>query len=60
MPFPSDDLVQLCVDYLVAYPALIGTGLCLTVLLLLASAFIMREGEEEEEEQKDTESKKDT
>ena len=69
--FCSDDLVDLSVDYLVAYPALVGTGLCVAVLLLLAFAFFMREGEEprqeEEEEQEEEaeqtekkESKKDT
>jgi len=60
---PFDELVQLCVDYLVAYPTLVGTGVCLAVLLLLAIAFIMREGEggqvlrtqeqEDEEEQEE-------
>ena len=58
MSFPSDDLVQLSVDYLIAYPALVGTGLCVTVLLLLAFAFIMREGEGEEEEEEEEEEQK--
>jgi hypothetical protein len=69
--FCSDDLVDLGVDYLVAYPALVGTGICVAVLLLLAFAFICREGEEprqedeeeqdeEEEEMEKKESKKDT
>ena len=68
----SDDLVDLGVDYLTAYPALVVTGLCVAVLLLLALAFICREGEEhrqdqdqeeeveEEEKIEKKESKKDT
>eukprot|EP00092_Neocalanus_flemingeri_P004799 GFUD01005167.1.p1 GENE.GFUD01005167.1~~GFUD01005167.1.p1 ORF type:complete len:350 (-),score=120.07 GFUD01005167.1:224-1273(-) len=44
IPLPKSalsDLVQLCVDYLTAYPLLVGTCLLLPVLLLVAFLFIM-------------------
>jgi len=43
---PFDELVQLCVDNLKAYPALMGAGLCVPFLLLLFLLLICREGED--------------
>merc|ERR1719228_829252 len=43
---PFDDLVQLCVDYLKAYPLLVGSCLCVPVLLLVAFLLVMRSDEE--------------
>jgi len=43
---PFDDLVQLCVDYMKAYPLLVGTCLCIPVLLLVAFLLIMRSDDE--------------
>lgn len=43
---PFDDLVQLCVDYLKEYPLLVGTGLSVPVLLLLAFLYLMKSEEE--------------
>merc|ERR1719292_114391 len=43
---PFDDLVQLCVDYIKAYPALAGAGLCVPFVLLLSFLLLFREGEE--------------
>jgi len=62
---PFDDLVQLCVDYLKAYPLIIGTCLCVPVLLLVAFLFLMKSDEpqpkkskkkkkEEQKEKKET------
>merc|ERR1712013_9410 len=43
---PLSDLVQLCLDYLVAYPLLVGTCLCVPVSLLVAFLYLIRsEGE---------------
>jgi len=42
---PFDDLVQLCVDYMQEYPALIALCVALPVLLLLAFYFLMRSEE---------------
>merc|ERR1719317_1126509 len=66
---PFDDLVQLCVDYLKAYPLLVGTCLCVPVLLLVAFLYLIRsEGEpkprkskkkKKEEQREKKESKKD-
>jgi len=42
---PFDDLVQLCVDYVKEYPALVGVGVALPILLLLAFYFLMRSEE---------------
>lgn len=42
---PFDDLVQLCVDYIQEYPALVGVGVALPILLLLAFYFLMRSEE---------------
>jgi len=43
---PLSDLVQLCLDYLVAYPLLVGTCLCVPVLLLIAFLYLIKsEGE---------------
>ena len=62
----SDELVQLCVDYLKAYPAQVGTGACISAALLVALLVVcMREGElqpeeeEEREEEENNENKKD-
>jgi len=43
---PFDDLVQLCVDYLKAYPVQAGAGLCVPFILLLSFLLLFREGEE--------------
>merc|ERR1719427_1620199 len=43
---PFDDLVQLCVDYLKAYPLLVGSCLCVPVLLLVAFLLVMRSDDE--------------
>merc|ERR1719427_1622381 len=43
---PLSDLVQLCLDYLSAYPLLVGTCLCVPVLLLVAFLLIMRSDDE--------------
>ena len=68
--YPSDDLVQLCVDYLKAYPALAGAGLCVPFVLLFSFLLLFREGEEpkskkskkkkKEEQKEKKESKKET
>merc|ERR1719250_439540 len=43
---PLSDLVQLCLDYLVAYPLLVGSCLCVPVLFLVAFLYLIRsEGE---------------
>merc|ERR1719308_765102 len=67
---PFDDLVQLCVDYLKAYPALAGAGLCVPFVLLFSFLLLFREGEEpkskkskkkkKEEQREKKESKKET
>ena len=49
----SDDLVQLCVDYLKEYPVLVGGCVSMPILLCLAFFFLMRS-----EEQKPRKSKK--
>ena len=41
----SDDLVQLCVDYLKEYPLLVGVCALLPILLCLAFYFLMRSEE---------------
>jgi len=43
---PLSDLTQLCLDYLVAYPLLVGACLCVPVLLLVAFLYLIRSGEE--------------
>ena len=39
-------MVQLCLDYLVAYPLLVGTCLCVPVLLLVAFLYLIRSEDE--------------
>merc|ERR1719334_677516 len=43
---PLSDMVQLCLDYLVAYPLLVGTCLCVPVLLLVAFLYLIRSEDE--------------
>ena len=38
----SDDLVQLCVDYMKEYPLLVGAGVLLPLLLILAFLWLIR------------------
>jgi len=54
---PLFDLVQLCLDYLNAYPLLVGACLCVPVLLVVAFLLIMR-GEEEPKTRKTKKKKK--
>jgi len=44
---PFDDLVQMCVDYLKEYPALISCGVAVPILLILLFIWLLR-GEDEE------------
>jgi len=68
---PMSDLLQLCLDYMAAYPLLVGPCLCIPVLLLVAFLLIMRSEDAEpkprktkkkkkEEQKEKRESKKDT
>merc|ERR1712228_473939 len=54
---PLSDLVQLCLDYLVAYPILVCGCLSLPVLLLVAFMFLMK-GEDEPKSKKSKKKKK--
>eukprot|EP00090_Calanus_glacialis_P015581 TRINITY_DN2458_c0_g1_i11.p1 TRINITY_DN2458_c0_g1~~TRINITY_DN2458_c0_g1_i11.p1 ORF type:complete len:323 (+),score=119.46 TRINITY_DN2458_c0_g1_i11:54-1022(+) len=66
---PLSDLLQLCLDYLSAYPLLVGACLCVPILLLVAFLLIMRSEDEpkprktkkkkKEEQKEKKESKKD-
>ena len=53
----SDDLVQLCVDYLKEYPLLVGVCVALPVLLCLAFFFLMRSEEPKPRKSKKKKSK---
>merc|ERR1719427_1389452 len=55
---PFDDLVQLCVDYMKAYPLQVGTCLCVPVLLLVAFLFIMKSDDDEPKPRKSKKKKK--
>jgi len=61
---PFDDLVQLCVDYIHEYPALVAVCVALPVLLLLAFYFLMRSEEpkmkKSKKKKKDKESSKES
>jgi len=54
---PLFDLVQLCLDYLHAFPLLVGACLCVPVLLVVAFLLIMR-GEDEPKARKTKKKKK--
>jgi len=54
---PLFDLVQLCLDYLNAFPLLVGACLCVPVLLVVAFLLVMR-GEEEPKPRKTKKKKK--
>jgi len=43
---PLSDLVQLCLDYLAAYPLTVGTCLCVPILLLVAFLYLIRSEDE--------------
>jgi len=43
---PVSDLIQLCLDYFKAYPLLVGSCLCLPVLLLVAFLYLMKSDDE--------------
>jgi hypothetical protein len=38
----SDDLVQMCVDYMKEYPLLVGAGILIPLLLILAFLWLVR------------------
>jgi hypothetical protein len=40
--FFSDDLVQMCVDYMKEYPLLVGAGILIPLLLILAFLWLVR------------------
>ena len=63
----SDELVQLCVYYLKAYPALVGTGTqeavvgtVVAVVLLLIFLLCWKEGQEPEDQQEEDKEEDDT
>jgi hypothetical protein len=52
------DLLQLCLDYLSAYPLLVGACLCVPIFLLVAFLLIMRSDEDEPKARKTKKKKK--
>merc|ERR1712048_106943 len=57
---PFDDLVQLCVDYLKEYPALVGGCLAVPFIMVLGFWLLMRSEEEKPRKSKKKKDKSDS